>query len=504
MTGTENQGLTVPNAVPITQLLAETDKETAARDTSQHEPELVRAYIDELGVSEFEAGKLVTQDEMNARKRHAKRNADAVNRRASLLMQLPAHIVEDRAAWDRAFKRYDDHYLNATTKELAEKQRAMERAEKSEQGGNSWSAVDVDEVLSRLDDPDSAVQPVYLERPDGQALIYPGKVHTVFGESESAKSWLCLLACLDAIRRGETACFLDFEDDPDSVIGRMLTLGATKNELRRSFRYVSPVSIPEEGTPGHDELQNHLRAGYAVVVIAAFTEATMVMGLSGRDESDVAKVHHLLTRPFSREGAAVLAVDHIGHDSNAKNRPVGSQHKKAGVHVGLKMDIQQKPAPGRLGILHIWVNKDRPGQLRRASLKHRNDLDLVAGFELGHPEMLQDFADGTTPYGRIVMPSLTAPRTDSEAAADVDPLHLRMEQVSEAVNANPGITTRALESVVGGNAGLTRKAIDRLMESPRFIRCETEGRSKRFFNERRYIVPRGDSAEDEGCKGNEV
>jgi hypothetical protein len=60
--------------------------------------------------------------------------------------------------------------------------------------------------------------PAYLTRSDGKALLYPGRPHVFYGESESLKSWAALAACQSVLEAGLTALYIDFEGAEASFV----------------------------------------------------------------------------------------------------------------------------------------------------------------------------------------------------------------------------------------------------------------------------------------------
>lgn len=67
--------------------------------------------------------------------------------------------------------------------------------------------------------------PTMLMRVDGVFLLYPGRIHSFFGESESGKTWIVLYESRNLIMAGHDVCYLDFEADMRSVVNRLLNPG---------------------------------------------------------------------------------------------------------------------------------------------------------------------------------------------------------------------------------------------------------------------------------------
>lgn len=131
------------------------------------------------------------------------------------------------------------HVLHENIDKLA---RVLNRAGSLERQLEPWAPVDVEAVLaSGL----NRLEPTQLPREDGLCLLYPGKTHSLAGESGSGKSWLAQYAAMLALNDGERVLYLDYESDAASVVARLLALGAMPECIARRFVYVNPDAAPE-------------------------------------------------------------------------------------------------------------------------------------------------------------------------------------------------------------------------------------------------------------------
>ena len=106
----------------------------------------------------------------------------------------------------------------------------------------SWQPIDLRGVIAGECRP---AVPTLLERTDGQCLLYPGLTHSLHGEPESAKSLLMQAEAAVRINRGEAVLYLDFESDKESVVARLLELGAHPQAILDHFHYVRPEVAPD-------------------------------------------------------------------------------------------------------------------------------------------------------------------------------------------------------------------------------------------------------------------
>jgi hypothetical protein len=309
----------------------------------------------------------------------------------------------------------------------------------------TWAPVNLDAVLAGdyLDPP-----PTMLRRTDGIPLFYAGGVHTVSGESESGKTWLCLLAALQELDAGHDVTFVDFEDRADRVIARLLALGARPQQIRDHFNYIRP-DRPLDDT-GRHQLAPAL-TGRTLVIVDGVTEAMTLHGYDLNSNEDSARFQALLPRWIADHGPAVVMIDHVVKDKEKQDRhAIGAQHKLAGIDGAAYMVKAIQPfARGKRGIAQIIVAKDRPGYVR----------------EQAFGKVIAEFALDGSLNDVIVVAELTPPGRVSGRTEDgrpFEPSHL-MERISAYVTANPGLSKKAIEDAMNGRAATKRLALELLV-----------------------------------------
>lgn len=284
----------------------------------------------------------------------------------------------------------------------------------------------------------TVARPEYLKRPDGQALIYPGRRHSFFGPSESLKSWAALLAAKEVLAAGRTALYVDFEDDAISFYERAVLVGIPEAALGRALRYIRP----DEPLRGRAETDLRLLASDldpALVVIDGVTEAMTLHGWHPYDPKDAADYQHLLLRGYG--SAAVIEIDHTSKDSGRGQ--LGSQQKRAGLD-GASYEFEVVKAAGRGGhsVAEMKVSKDRHGYVR-----HFATNGVAATFNLdttpGH--------DGPAVYLGVL----------GGWAPVLSPVDLAYDRVIEWVRANPKSSSTTIEGAVPGSTEFIRKALRR-------------------------------------------
>lgn len=231
-------------------------------------------------------------------------------------------------------------------------------------GGSSWDPEDFEDVLSGDFEP---LKPNLLTREDGVALLYAGKTHSIYGESESGKSWIALIAAAEALRDGKAVLFVDFESSRDVVVGRLFrNLAVPAESLRQRFTYLRPGEAPTMDA-AKAAFERILCERYALAVIDGTTDALRVFGLDPNVSTEVSTFLDALPKRIAEEtGAAVVMIDHVVKSNNGAGRfAIGSQHKMAGLTGAAYLVEPITPiAPGRAGTLTVKVTKDRPGFVR--------------------------------------------------------------------------------------------------------------------------------------------
>lgn len=253
---------------------------------------------------------------------------------------------------------------------------------------STWGKVDLEPYLAgEIVMPDPGV----LFRDDGKGLFYSGRVNSLYGMSEAAKTWIALYVCVQAMARDERVAMIDLEDSPEATIERLRALGADDYDLLKQFLYVHPEG-PIAG-------MQHYRFGPKPTEEGMLAQATfkalmddfdprviivdtmnVLYGLHGHDTNDAtgtATVTDWL-KSLCRNGlTAVIVLDHTGKGGGAGSTPIGAHHKVAMIQgSSLRVDVIDRPKPGAVGVMRLVVHKDRPGAVRAVSTA---DTEAVAG-----------------------------------------------------------------------------------------------------------------------------
>lgn len=228
----------------------------------------------------------------------------------------------------------------------------------------SWRPVDLTTVL---DGTYQRPEPTIMPRTDGPGLFYPGKVHTVYGESESGKSWIAQHAVTTTLDTDGRVLYIDFESDAPDVTGRLTALGTHRDQLLGDgFAYVRPEASPHTfaEAPEFAQLLTH---DWDLCILDGVTEALGLSGKSTMDNDEITAWMRDIPRTIARAtGAAVILVDHVVKSQEGRGRfPIGGQAKMAAIDgTGYLVEPLTALGQGLDGSLTIRVTKDRPGTVR--------------------------------------------------------------------------------------------------------------------------------------------
>jgi hypothetical protein len=235
--------------------------------------------------------------------------------------------------------------------------------------GSTWSGLD---LTGFIDGTHKPVEPEYLLRDDGVALLYPGLTHSIHGESESGKSMVAQYECVQRLRAGEAVLYLDFESDPSGIVERLRLLGADMRAVAERFVYLQPASDPHRSEADNAAFLATLDAHpYSLAVVDGVSESMDVLGLDIKDPnaSAIEWARKLPRFVADRTGAAVVQIDHVTKNAESRGRfAIGGQAKMSALTgAAYALDVKEPIGRGLRGRLVLRVAKDRPGYVRGKS-----------------------------------------------------------------------------------------------------------------------------------------
>ncbi len=333
----------------------------------------------------------------------------------------------------------------------------------------SWEPVDLGPVVRAVLAGDTVgPAPNLLPRTDGQQLMYPGELHVLAGEPESGKGWIALAEAARLIRDGKDVLYLDFEDTPSNVVGRLIALAAPTRGITRHLTYARPDDPFSE---------QHVRALVTpaphLAIVDGLTEAYALLGLRIKENDDAAHFLRRLARPIAQTGAAVLLIDHVAKDRETRGRfAIGAGHKLAGVAATYLADTIVRPSRTHTGTVKLTLAKDRHGAIP-------GQRGVTIAIATITPR------DG----GTHVTVTLDPPPSDAQADDDSPfrPTTL-MVRVSDAITEDPGLSRRQVRQRVKGKNDYIDLALD-LLVSEGYVDRRQDGRATRHYPARPFEGP---------------
>lgn len=222
----------------------------------------------------------------------------------------------------------------------------------------SWAPLDLGDILHGLEQ-GTLEQP----QPTVAGWLYPGAVNGLAGESGCGKTWTALVSASAEMMDGNNAVYVDLEDNPISVVSRLLALGVPSDVIAERFKYVRPeVAFVDDLRAVFWQMLDEAQP--TLVVLDSTGESMALEGVDQNDDRGVAGWFQRVARPIAERGPAVLLLDHLPKSDTAAASPIGSQRKRAaisGVQMTQTVAKTMSFAKGRPGVAKLTCTKDRHG-----------------------------------------------------------------------------------------------------------------------------------------------
>lgn len=301
--------------------------------------------------------------------------------------------------------------------------------------------------------------PAFLARLDGVRLFYAAKVNAILGESESGKTWVALLAVAQALADGGRVIYLDFEDTPAGIVGRLRTLGVPDDSMMARLSYIGPDEVLHAAASS--DLREHLELVQpALVVLDGWNASMTLLGLDLNSNTDATRFSQVLLKPLAASGAAVVAIDHVPKSKEARGKGgIGAQAKRAMLTgCAITVDVAEPFGRGMTGRLRLYVDKDRAGHVRAVSADAK-----FAGTAI----LESDAATGNVTVS--IQPPDMAPRVEKE---DNRRAYLMEEIATFLFQSPPRTSLTAIRKGVEGRNPDIEAALDELIRRGNVVRQE--------------------------------
>lgn len=220
---------------------------------------------------------------------------------------------------------------------------------------------DVGEIL---DGGAPLVEAEILERIDGRALFYAGAINTLQAAPSVGKSWVACTAIAQVLEQGGAAVYLDWEDSPAGIVGRLLALGVDHHAIRSRFLYARAEGGWGPAEAG-DALAMVKEVNADLVIIDGVAESLAHDGLDENDNGEVTTWGNRVPRPLAWAGCCVVLLDHTKKDTDKGDRYARGAGAKLALIDGAAYTVTvlepySRHKAGRMG---LTIAKDRHGSV---------------------------------------------------------------------------------------------------------------------------------------------
>jgi hypothetical protein len=212
--------------------------------------------------------------------------------------------------------------------------------------------------------------PTHLSTTKGNQLFYRARINGLFGDPETAKSWIAMSAITEALNEGERAAYLDVDHNgANEIASRMMALGARRELVADpdTFR----IYEPEHGKGLLEFIAQMHEWKPNIVAVDSLGEIVPMLGLKSTDNDDLTKAIRAILKPLAHViEACVITIDHLpkGKDARDSGYAIGGIAKKRAVDGSYFLcEAIHPPAPGKVGKIRLTVEKDRHGHVRGAA-----------------------------------------------------------------------------------------------------------------------------------------
>lgn len=280
--------------------------------------------------------------------RNAEHYGEIVSRHAATRRRLHAYKELHDATWS------DDQEAVARWQAVLSDE-AQGRAE-----------LQADDIAALMRSPQTLVQAELLKRVDGRALLVRGTVNVIFGEPEAGKSFVTAEAMRQTMLEGGRVALLDYEGTPARMAERLTQLRLSADVVEHGMLYLRPGgAAPAKQRAWMAAIVRTVVSFKAdLVVLDSLAAFLYEFGLNENDASEALTPLRGVCRPLANAGAAVVAVDHVKKESEARDPwGRGSGSKRGEVDSSFHLKVVEPFAREKPGSSFMRVAKDRDGIL---------------------------------------------------------------------------------------------------------------------------------------------
>lgn len=214
-------------------------------------------------------------------------------------------------------------------------------------------------------DPDTFTETVYMPRSDGINVIYAGVHVALYGEPGSGKTMIAKHVSAHAVNAGHKVVHIDIDDNLKTIIAHdVQKLGGTRASMVSNWRLAQPID-----KAALDRIvQQCITHEVSIVIIDSMASLEAYNGADVDKSLDYVERIYLATiKPLLNAGITVISIDHTAKDTTRKGAS-GSTQKLAKSDLAFHVvPLDGGLAPGHLGTVALYCDKDRLGTVKAAS-----------------------------------------------------------------------------------------------------------------------------------------
>jgi hypothetical protein len=225
--------------------------------------------------------------------------------------------------------------------------------------GSSWLPIGQEEMIMSSVRDRAVSGDGILERSDGAMLFTVGKLHELFGQSSSGKTFLMMVAALQQVRAGHRVLFCDFEDNRNTFVDRfMIDLGVDITPYLASglLCYANPSEAPGDMGP-------LIAMNFRLVVVDSLSEVVAATADGSMKDGVLLRRIMGLFRKLAEAGAAVVLIAHGSEKVDVPGSSMGaSEIRQALTGQDVLLHIDKTFNRKKAGRSLIYIAKDRGGE----------------------------------------------------------------------------------------------------------------------------------------------
>lgn len=308
----------------------------------------------------------------------------------------------------------------------------------------------------------AAVAPEPLPTIPGFPYMHAGAGAVVVGPTGGGRSSLVQAGAYDAARSGLRVAYLGSEVTEGEFNARAADLATRRgdtidSDLRGQLaeaRYLSLASIVTHAWEHRDAWAHEMPRHYDGLVVDPLSAVASTLDLDfDKSNAEFVKFYDRLVQPLVNAGMFVVLLENVGHAQEARHRAKGASAKSDRADLTFSCALQSHPEQA----LIITAHKVRT---------------IRAPFQRGTEWIFDRETQRIEPRERGEQPAAFRPT-------------VLMERVSRALEAEPGLSRRALRAAVKGRNDAKELALD-LLVAEEYAERRTEGQAVRHYSTRPF------------------